>query len=276
MTTQKPSRTLEHALRQDANSRLLMHADGFTRSAQEYNGLAEMFSNAAQDMRLLQEEVRRLATENSALKTKLAVSNFKTKPKRVFLLDGSNSMSIKESLNRPTRTEVALDALQEFAGAKDKVIIFGDDNPPEISMKDQAALTRVRSGLNTATNLLPALEKAATNLEKGFAHLVIMGDGDFSDFTQSLKKIQSMTAVNPKLVVSVLTIDYGWNSQLQHLGQFLSYQKCQTFFRWSSRNDAATATKEMLASANETALLRMAEINTALKAKAATPPASKP
>lgn len=277
MTQEKPKRTLEHALHPYANGNMIMQANDLKRKAEQEVRLATVFEAAAEDIRLLQAEVRRLATENSELKRKLAVTNFKTKPKRIFLLDGSGSMSQPypkgEDSNRLT---IAVDIVREFVTAKDKVVLFGEKDPPELDMKNEKAVAIARKGLNGASDLLPALEKVAPQLEKGFAHLVIAGDGYISDPHQSLEKLTAMMEKNPKLFVSIIDLGHGWGSEFIRIAQCLPRQRSQALFGWAGRKHPATETKEMLAQACERALLRMAEINNEIKEKAPAAQNGKP
>ena len=169
-------------------------------------------------------------TENRAnfvapqLDKKLAKTGKNTRV--VFLIDGSGSMgarlgssvgySYSSAPNPDTETPLAY-AIGTAANVSQKVVdnkgkaetlMFGDSNPPWVDLQDIEVRAKVAKGLNSGTDLAPALEKLAKTVKKSQdTHIVILSDGDMFDSEKSKATLQNLLDQNPKLTLGLVEIN---------------------------------------------------------------------
>lgn len=140
----------------------------------------------------------------------------------VLLIDGSGSMS-----GTPLNSALQAAAIMfEAAAGKDMninvyVCMWGDKDPSMIiepgadRVKVGQAMQAARKGLNSGTDFAPAIRKVAETIANnrgksgvlsGFTHVLILSDGDISDYDKSRDMIQTMFTYTDKVTFDTAII----------------------------------------------------------------------
>ncbi len=124
----------------------------------------------------------------------------------VFLIDGSGSMQGAPLDGSLTAAQTLAQKINAAGGAVESYI-FGNKDPVKIDVTDESQRQLIRKGLNSGTDMAPAIIKATETLKKTqFAHIVIFSDGDFFDKEASEKAITDMLVNFPKVTLDALQI----------------------------------------------------------------------
>ncbi len=145
----------------------------------------------------------------------------------VILIDGSGSMTGGSS---PNPLECALQAgaiLFEAANGKDMrmnvyVGLWGNEDPPilikpgDTSTQIGQAMQGARRGLNSGTDLAPAIRNTAKVIGEqrgragtlsGFTHILVISDGDIGDAQQAQKAIETLFTCSDKTTIDTAVIN---------------------------------------------------------------------
>lgn len=148
----------------------------------------------------------------------------------VFLIDGSGSMiarnvsssadyiysSYSSASNQNTETPIAyaIGAVVNISktvvdnNGRAETMLFGDSEPPWVDLLDAKVRNNIQKGLNSGTDLAPALKKLSETIKKSEnTHVVILSDGDMFDSEKSKAALQNLLDQNPKLTLGLVEIN---------------------------------------------------------------------
>ncbi|MDP2205923.1 MAG: vWA domain-containing protein [Alphaproteobacteria bacterium] len=173
-----------------------LHAKELMRSSEVLNEAYVLLNSAAANDAVTM-KLEDLSKKDAA---KIAKARF------VFLVDGSGSMSGRF-------IDATIDGLTQIAntlgaqGAKLETVLFGDNQPVALDLKDPAACAHAKRGLNCGTDMFFTVEALAASLKKNqLTHVIVVSDGDLFDGGKVTPVLESMLRDFPQTTLDVVQL----------------------------------------------------------------------